>query len=897
MSNPTVAINDTMVLLGDQVSGVNLFSATDPDGDPITKYRLLDTYAGPDSGFFTVGGVIRAANIWFEITANQLNSLVYNSGSEVSKELIRVQAFDGTSWSDISSAWVYSVLANTTKPNIITIPVQVVAFETIQAIDYVAGQDPDGWPILKYMLRDRKVAKNSGYFTIDGVAQAENSWFEIDAADLSKVAYVGAITGQTENIDIKAFDGVDWSDVKTVLATTLANLNRPVVSPATHTLPEDFSVPLDSLFSWTDADGNTAKAYRFYDTSPGAGSGNIALEGVALPALTWVEVSAADLEKMTYNTGQTPGQEAFRVRVFDGKHWSEIATINIKAIIRPDLGVAPTQVLSDLESLDVTDLYTKLDFGPGFSQFQVYDATVSLQGELDLSGGLRLNGNPLDARQVYTLSPVQMTDLTFVGAVYNSRQHDDIYVRANNGTFWSPWERASIRTEPNYIAALSPSNTASDAPSWLDFGVTTLTYSFAVNYPTDGRDVGDVAQEDFVTMSEQARNAIREQFARIDPMFPGITFVEVSDGAAPHGIIRIHGYFDDEITAPAAFAFFPNDLEENPEGGDIWFNFAQVPYTSWPDGGGARAVFDHELGHALGLSHSFFNQIPYEPKLPLETENSSYTVMSYSGRADGLNARVYNMYDIAALQVRYGDGSVRAGNTLYDIPGYWKGTSAWNETINDSSGIDTFDFSASIFPDIIDLRPGGYSRVGNPAQRSGPNIAIDFTTFIENGIGGSGNNQIIGNEVANILRGNDGDDDITSRGGDDLMFAGRGNDIYRWAFGDHSDTIDEETLAGRDRLEIGNFTDFGLDDFKEDLTFTKLGTDLRIDLRIDGQPAEGGVLIKNQKWGGSRIETLHILGVDVDLTDVYAKTASPNQKFTIDFISAPSTFGYLVAVA
>jgi hypothetical protein len=73
-----------------------------------------------------------------------------------------------------------------------------------------------------------------------------------------------------------------------------------------------------------------------------------------------------------------------------------------------------------------------------------------------------------------------------------------------------------------------------------------------------------------------------------------------------------------------------------------------------------------------------------------------------------------------------------------------------------------------------------------------------------------------------------------------------------------------------------------------------LGNDLVIDLRIDGGPTEGKITIKNQALGGSRVETLETLGVDVDLVDLFSKIAGVNQKFAIDFATAPSSFGRLV---
>src|SRR3982751_1208565 len=66
-------------------------------------------------------------------------------------------------------------------------------------------------------------------------------------------------------------------------------------------------------------------------------------------------------------------------------------------------------------------------------------------------------------------------------------------------------------------------------------------------------------------------------------------------------------------------------------------------------------------------------------------------------------------------------------------------------TIFDTGGIDTLDYSQYAFNQVIDLNPETFSDVGN---RDG-NVSIARGTIIENAIGGSNRDTIIGNSVAN----------------------------------------------------------------------------------------------------------------------------------------------------
>ncbi|WP_158442388.1 M10 family metallopeptidase C-terminal domain-containing protein [Paracoccus aminophilus] len=219
----------------------------------------------------------------------------------------------------------------------------------------------------------------------------------------------------------------------------------------------------------------------------------------------------------------------------------------------------------------------------------------------------------------------------------------------------------------------------------------------------------------------------------------------------------------------------------------------------------------HEVGHAVGLKH------PHDgsgSKIMLAKYDSlEFTVMSYKayvgagGRPSNEQwgfPQTYMRADIAALQHIYGiDWTTRSENNEYKwTPGSGNtiingvvsiapGANKIFLTIWDAGGNDTYNLSAYKTPLLIDLRAGAYSHFGTTQiailgaghEASGmvynayKPVDGDIRSLIENAIGGSGNDNIIGNEVANKLSGGAGNDTLIGLKGNDTLDGGDGNDI------------------------------------------------------------------------------------------------------------------------
>ena len=243
----------------------------------------------------------------------------------------------------------------------------------------------------------------------------------------------------------------------------------------------------------------------------------------------------------------------------------------------------------------------------------------------------------------------------------------------------------------------------------------------------------------------------------------------------------------------------------------------------------------------------------------------NYTIMSYWNPRDvGIQDHDYRMgtitygatpmvHDIYAAQQMYGaDMTTRTGDTTYgfNATADTAGRDAFNFDLTpapvmaiwDAGGIDTLDASGYTTNQVIDLTPGSMSSIGGVTMADAPtlaqvnanraaagygplsqasydarmaalaanpdagllvdNVGIAYGTIIENAVGGSGNDIIIGNDASNRLIGNGGNDVMSGGDGLDYFTGGAGNDTFI------ADINGATVVARRGPISLDVITDF-----------------------------------------------------------------------------------------
>src|SRR2546430_1740843 len=98
MDMPVVTASNFTATHNQNIAASNLFSVTDANGDSITQYQLWDSTGDPASGHWIVNGVVQGSNVAIDVTAAQLASTTFQSGS--GSDDLWVRANDGFLWSD-----------------------------------------------------------------------------------------------------------------------------------------------------------------------------------------------------------------------------------------------------------------------------------------------------------------------------------------------------------------------------------------------------------------------------------------------------------------------------------------------------------------------------------------------------------------------------------------------------------------------------------------------------------------------------------------------------------------------------------------------------------------------------------------------------------------------------
>jgi Ca2+-binding RTX toxin-like protein len=453
---PVADAPDNAVLRDQSVLAQSLFTVTDADGDAPVQYEFWDGTAG--GGYFAVEGEAQTNNP-IPVAAADLDTVTYVGGADAGVEQVWVRASDGMQWGDWES-WNMTTALHI--PNAAPEATPTAATQTVLLAQSVAASslfsvlDADADPAVRYEFFDSTAG--NGYFAVNGVEQAINTAIVVDAADLANAEFVGSMSSGADQVWVRATDGqsfgawVSWTMNSWLHITNAA----PVADAEAATILTGEAVAAASLFSVSDADGDAAVRYEFWDDV--AGGGYWRVNGIQQAAAAAIAVEAADLANAEYVGAANPGSEQVWVRANDGMAWGawESWTMNSWPHLTNDAPVVTASNTTVLlgQSVDASSLFAVTDADVDvITQYEFWDSTAG-------NGHFTVGGIEQGVNVAIGVTAAQLADTDFVAAA--STGSDLIWVRAHDGMAWSDWKSWSMNSWPHLTNA-APVVSASNA--------------------------------------------------------------------------------------------------------------------------------------------------------------------------------------------------------------------------------------------------------------------------------------------------------------------------------------------------------------------------------------------------------------------------------------------------
>ncbi|MGX1104361.1 hypothetical protein [Bradyrhizobium elkanii] len=420
---PVASASDVTATHGQTIAATSLFTVSDADSDTITNYQFWDSTADPASGHFVVGGVIQPTGQNIDVSAAQLASTSFQSGS--GSDDLWVRAFDGITWSNWKEFHVNAPIDH--APVASASDMTATHGRDIAAASLFTVSDGDSDAMTNYQFWDSTADPASGHFVVGGVIQPTGQNIDVSAAQLASTSFQSG--SGSDDLWVRAFDGMTWSNWKEFHVNAPAD-NLPIVSAADYSASHGQDIAASTLFSVSDADADTITNYQVWDSTVDASSGHWVVGGVAQGTNAAINVTAAQLSSTSFQSGS--GSDDLWVRAYDGFAWGAWKEFHVTApvdsapvVTASDFHATANQSVAALSLFSVTDAD-----GDSMAQYQFWDSTPSAS-----SGHWSIGGTAQPTGTAINVSAAQIASTTFQGGTVP----DDLWVRASDGISWSAW--------------------------------------------------------------------------------------------------------------------------------------------------------------------------------------------------------------------------------------------------------------------------------------------------------------------------------------------------------------------------------------------------------------------------------------------------------------------------
>ena len=402
-----------------------VMSATDADGDAITKYEIYDNVGG--NNWWADGQMVDASTGY--VTTN-LNGIWLLRDAPGTTQTLSVRAFDGKAW----GAWADFQLSTPAPANslpVVTIPDQVIAMnqnQWRQLSSFMTVEDQDGDTITKYQLRD--TTGSDSWWADGGFVDASTVY---ETTKLSGIWISRDAAGSSQTLSVRAFDGQDWSEWTDFTLSTPENF-KPVVTIENQVFSATSGSQwkqLKTVMNITDGNDDAITKYEIYDN---VGGNNFWADGGYVDASTGYVTT--NLDGIWLGREATPSTQKLWVRAFDGTEWSAWEDFMLTTNEKPVVAIEnQTKSLGDglwtqLKTvMNITDANNDK-----IAKYEVYD---NIGGD-----NWWADGGYVDASTGYVTE--NLNGIWFARDDAESSQR--LWVRVYDGSDWSDWDSFDLFT-------------------------------------------------------------------------------------------------------------------------------------------------------------------------------------------------------------------------------------------------------------------------------------------------------------------------------------------------------------------------------------------------------------------------------------------------------------------
>jgi hypothetical protein len=279
---------------------------------------------------------------------------------------------------------------------------------------------------------------NSGaggaHFVLNGLAQPTNQEIDITAAQLAQLTYQSGSGADT--LWVRGFDGTQWRPWSSAYTVNAPIDNTPVVTASSLNVHHGQSFAASSLFTLSDADGDSMTTYAFWNS--GAGGARFILDGVTQATGQEIDVTAAQLSRLIYQSGSGP--DTLWVRANDGILWGGWSN---GFVVNAPIDSTPVVTASSLRaahgaSFAATSLFKVSDAdGDTIAKYAFWNSGTG-GGHFVLGGIAQGPGQEID------VTAARLSQLTY----QSGSGADTLWVRANDGLQWGNWSNGFTVNAP-----------------------------------------------------------------------------------------------------------------------------------------------------------------------------------------------------------------------------------------------------------------------------------------------------------------------------------------------------------------------------------------------------------------------------------------------------------------